>query len=140
MRGCAHQPSVGEEDRPVCPRRISSVMSHQQPTSRAGNFRPHQANDLLAELGVQGTGRFIGEKKGAGADQPARNRDPLALTSRKRAWERVRAVSEVDRIEQFLCGAGRFTCGNAIQFQWQRDVLPRCEGRDEVVVLEDEPD
>src|SRR5207248_6584309 len=97
----------------------------------------HQADDLLAGLAVDLSGRLVAENQRWLVDQGARDRDPLLFASRHLIRAVMDAVDQPDFIQQR--GSARLAILAVLAVaQGQHHVLDSVESGQKVEVLEDE--
>jgi hypothetical protein len=89
-----------------------------------------ELEDGLAGVGVERTGRFVGEEEPAFADDRAGDRDSLPLATGHVVGESVGEVIDAHLLQG---GYGVLAGGpgpGAVELQWERDILGRGEGGD----------
>src|SRR4051812_24838191 len=130
------------------------VAQHQDPARRVRDARlvgddqerhpltvelPEELDDALSGPRVEVARGLVGEQQRRTRDQRPRDRDALALASRKRRGPRRSLVREPDALERLARAASRVGHTVAEEVR-QQDVLQRAERREQVEALEDEPD
>jgi hypothetical protein len=100
--GVLDQPPVADLHRPVCLVRSGRVVGDDD---RRGPVKPHQLREHPADGRRRGpvelAGRLIGEQQPRPVRKRNAQRHALALTAGELRRQRVRAVAQPDRFEQF---------------------------------------
>src|SRR5271168_2981321 len=99
-----------------------------------------EGHDLVAGLGVEVAGGFVGEDDGGFVDQSAGDGDALTLAAGEFVGLVHHAAAEADGFEDTLCSLGASSRGCAVVDERQLYVVKRGGAGEEVEGLEDEAD
>ena len=99
-----------------------------------------EGHDLVAGLGVEVAGGFVGEDDGGVVDKGAGDGDALALAAGELVGLVHHAGAEIDGLEDGLCALEALGGGGAVIDEGQLDVVQRGGAGEQVEGLEDEAD
>ena len=102
--------------------------------------RLEDLHDLLRRLRVEVARRLVGHDDVRVVDERPRDGDALALAARELIWQVVGTVLEADGLEEVHGALRALPVADACVDERQGDVLERRDAREQVEVLEDEPD
>src|SRR5579884_587820 len=140
-RSVALHPAVAEPDHPVGAGGQVGVVGHDHERHPLVPVEgPHQAEELVGGLRVDGAGGLVGQHQGRSVDQRPRDRHPLLLPAGELVGPVAQAVVEPDQAEQALGPAPALAQVPAHVADGQEHVLEHRQGGHQVVLLEDEPD
>ena len=116
------------------------LVGHQDDGVAFGVQTIEQRHDLVAGLGVEIAGRFVGEDDGGLVDQSAGDGHALALSAGEFVGLVVHAVGQADRSQCGLGALGALFGWNAAVDQRQLHVVQRSGTGQQIEGLEDEAD
>ena len=141
LDGVGDDPPVGHADAAACLGGDARVVGHKH--DRLGMIddeRAQQFDDPARVLGIEGSGRLVGEDDRRRGDQRPRDRSALLLTAGEGIGTVVGAVPHADGLEGGAGGRVTAGLGDAVEHQRQADILDERQFGKQVVALEDEAD
>ena len=97
-----------------------------------------QAHDPVAGRGVQAASGLIGQDQRRLVGQGAGHSHPLALATAELAGQMVHAISQAHQLQQVTSSLPVLATGARLAAHGHLHVLPRAQGRQQIVELEDE--
>ena len=117
-----------------------AVVRGDQHGGPAGVDLAQQVHDLEREIRIEIAGRLVGETQRRIVDERARDRDALLLAAREIVRIGVHAVLQAHPLQDLERAASLLRGRHAEDLGHERDVLEHRAARNQLEVLEDEPD
>ena len=103
-------------------------------------YAREQLRDLASACRIERRGRFVRKNDVRAADNGARNRDTLFFAAAELVRIGVRATFEAKTFENGAARCFDRSTALAAKLQRESDVLPRAQGRQQIIMLKDKSD